>query len=158
RGRAAGAPVAHPGRPHAGGGLHLADDAVRRGLARRCVAGSGRSTRGRRGRGPRRHGDGARGVRRGPHRDLPMGAPRGCDPATARPDRVRIVTGRPRARTGPPVGLSTSSVFPEGTERAFALAAELGYDGVELMVTADRSTQEADRLRALVDRYGVPVV
>ncbi len=68
------------------------------------------------------------------------------------------MTGRARARTGPPVGLSTSSVFPEGTERAFALAAELGYDGVELMVTADRSTQEADRLRALVDRYGVPVL
>src|SRR5690606_41949123 len=73
-------------------------------------------------------------------------------------DRVRIVTGRARAGTRPPVGLSTSSVFPEGTERAFALAAELGYDGVELMVTADRSTQEADRLRALVERYGVPVL
>lgn len=58
----------------------------------------------------------------------------------------------------PPVGLSTSSVFPEGTERAFALAAELGYDGVELMVTADRLTQDAVRIAALAKRYGVPVL
>lgn len=56
------------------------------------------------------------------------------------------------------VGLSTSSVFPEGTERAFEIAAELGYDGVELMVTADRLTQDASRVAAMAKRYDVPVL
>lgn len=57
-----------------------------------------------------------------------------------------------------PVGLSTSSVFPEPTERAFALAADLGYDGVEVMVTADHLTQDPLRLRELADVAGVPVL
>lgn len=56
------------------------------------------------------------------------------------------------------VGLSTSSVFPDGTKQAFALAAELGYDGVEVMVTADRLTQDADRLASLAKDYGVSVL
>ena len=34
------------------------------------------------------------------------------------------------------VGLSTASVYPLRTEAAFAYAADLGYDGVELMVWA----------------------
>lgn len=57
-----------------------------------------------------------------------------------------------------PVGLSTSSVFPEDTAHAFELAARLGYDGVEIMVTADRLSQDADRLGALAAEHGVPVL
>lgn len=57
-----------------------------------------------------------------------------------------------------PVGLSTSSVFPEDTAHAFELAARLGYDGVEVMVTADRLSQDAKRLGALVAEHGVPVL
>lgn len=57
-----------------------------------------------------------------------------------------------------PVGLSTSSVFPEGLERAFQLAVEIGYDGIELMVTADRLTQQADRIGELIRQYGLPVL
>ncbi len=34
-------------------------------------------------------------------------------------------------------GLSTASVYPETTEAAFRFAADLGYDGVELMVWAE---------------------
>ncbi|MBD4433341.1 sugar phosphate isomerase/epimerase, partial [Xanthomonas citri pv. citri] len=34
-----------------------------------------------------------------------------------------------------PVTLSSSSVFPLGTQDVFATAEDLGYDGVEVMVT-----------------------
>ena len=42
----------------------------------------------------------------------------------------------------PPVALSTASVFPEPAAAAFELAAELGYDGVELMVWTDPVSQD----------------
>jgi hypothetical protein len=40
--------------------------------------------------------------------------------------------------SGPPVALSTSSVYPERTPDAFEMAARLGYDGVEVMSTPTR--------------------
>ena len=60
----------------------------------------------------------------------------------------------PRAR----VGLSTSSVFPETTAAAFELAASLGFDGVEVMVGTDTTSQDPDALRALSDHYQVPIL
>lgn len=57
-----------------------------------------------------------------------------------------------------PVGLSTSSVFPEGTAAAFELAADLGYDGVEVMVGMDDVSQDVDALQALRDHYHVPIL
>ncbi len=54
--------------------------------------------------------------------------------------------------------MSTAAVYPEGTEVAFALAAELGYDGVEVLVTAEQLSQDADRLADLADEFGVPVL
>ncbi|WP_210480720.1 sugar phosphate isomerase/epimerase [Naasia sp. SYSU D00948] len=57
-----------------------------------------------------------------------------------------------------PIGVSTSCVYPEGAERAFATAAELGYDGVEVMVTRDEVTRDAGALIALSDRYAVPIL
>ena len=62
------------------------------------------------------------------------------------------VSARPR------VGLSTSSVFPETTAAAFELAASLGYDGVEVMVGTDATSQDPEALKALVDHYEVPVL
>ncbi len=56
-----------------------------------------------------------------------------------------------------PVVLSTSSVFPERTTDAFDLAAKLGYDGIEVMVTADPVSQDANVLGRLADYHGVPV-
>jgi sugar phosphate isomerase/epimerase len=56
-----------------------------------------------------------------------------------------------------PVLLSTSSVFPEPTSAAFATAAALGYDGVEVMVWTDPVSQDAGALRGLSAHYGVPV-
>lgn len=56
-----------------------------------------------------------------------------------------------------PVALSTASVYPEPTPAAFELAAELGYDGVELMVWTDPVSQDVRAVQRLVDRFGVPV-
>ena len=58
----------------------------------------------------------------------------------------------------PPVALSTASVWPERVDRAFRLAAELGYDGVEVMVWTDPVSQDLTALRRLSDRHGVPIV
>ena len=59
---------------------------------------------------------------------------------------------------GPPVALSTSSVYPERTPDAFEMAARLGYDGVEVMVYTDPVSQDADVLRRLSDYHQLPVV
>ena len=59
---------------------------------------------------------------------------------------------------GPPVALSTASVYPEPTSAAFELAAELGYDGVELMVWCDPVSQDEAAVSGLVDRFGMPVL
>ncbi|GAB3116570.1 sugar phosphate isomerase/epimerase [Streptomyces calidiresistens] len=56
------------------------------------------------------------------------------------------------------VALSTASVYPLDTAAAFAIAARLGYDGVEVMVWTDPISQDPDALRALSDRYGVPIL
>src|SRR6266700_2238299 len=57
-----------------------------------------------------------------------------------------------------PVALSTASVFPERTADAFELAARLGYDGIEVMVTADPISQDADVLKRLSEYHHMPVM
>ena len=56
------------------------------------------------------------------------------------------------------VGLSTASVYPLRTEAAFECAAELGYDGVELMVWAEAVSQDVGAISQLSRRYGMPVL
>lgn len=58
----------------------------------------------------------------------------------------------------PPVALSTASVYPESIEVGFLLAAELGYDGVELMVWTDPVSQDIGAVERLSARYRVPVL
>jgi sugar phosphate isomerase/epimerase len=60
----------------------------------------------------------------------------------------------PRAK----VGLSTASVYPEGTPVAFELAAKLGYDGVEVMVWTDPVSQDPYALQRLSQHYGVAIL
>ncbi len=69
-------------------------------------------------------------------------------------------TGAGRAVRVPraPVALSTASVYPQTCADAFTYAADLGYDGVEVMVWTDPVSQEAASLRALVDHYQVPIL
>jgi sugar phosphate isomerase/epimerase len=66
--------------------------------------------------------------------------------------------GRPVRIPGAPVALSSASVYPQPCADAFAYAAALGYDGVEVMVWTDPLSQEAASLQSLVDHYQVPVL
>lgn len=56
------------------------------------------------------------------------------------------------------VALSTTATYPEPTEVAFEIAAKLGYDGVELMVFTDATSQDVDAVARLVDTHGIPVL
>ncbi|MEU1983564.1 sugar phosphate isomerase/epimerase [Nocardia sp. NPDC019395] len=56
------------------------------------------------------------------------------------------------------VGLSTASVYPQNTEAAFRYAAELGYDGIELMVWAEPASQNIDTVRGYARKYSIPVL
>lgn len=56
------------------------------------------------------------------------------------------------------VGLSTASVYPEGTAAAFELAAKLGYDGVEVMVWTDPVSQDPYALLRLSQHYQVRIL
>ncbi|MGN2635663.1 sugar phosphate isomerase/epimerase family protein [Nocardia takedensis] len=56
------------------------------------------------------------------------------------------------------VGLSTASVYPQNTEAAFRYAAELGYDGVELMVWAEPASQNIGTVQEYSRRYEVPIL
>ncbi|WP_270887275.1 sugar phosphate isomerase/epimerase family protein [Pedococcus sp. 5OH_020] len=59
---------------------------------------------------------------------------------------------------GATVALSTASVYPESCASAFATAARLGYDAVEVMVWTDPVSQEAGALAALSELHGIPIV
>lgn len=58
----------------------------------------------------------------------------------------------------PLIALSTASVFPDRVADAFEIAARLGYDGLEVMVSADAVSQDVEALRRLADYHGVPVL
>jgi sugar phosphate isomerase/epimerase len=58
---------------------------------------------------------------------------------------------------GATVALSTASVYPEGCAFAFAAAARLGYDAVEVMVWTDPVSQEAGALSALAELHGIRI-
>jgi sugar phosphate isomerase/epimerase len=55
------------------------------------------------------------------------------------------------------IALSTASVYPETTAQGFELAAQLGYDAVEVMVGIDPISQQVDAVRHLSEYHQVPV-
>ena len=55
------------------------------------------------------------------------------------------------------VVLSTGSVYPESTATAFEIAARLGFDGVEVMVSTDPVSQDVDALQRLSEYHEVPI-
>jgi sugar phosphate isomerase/epimerase len=57
-----------------------------------------------------------------------------------------------------PVALSTASAYPESLQSSFSLAADLGYDGIELMVWTDRVSQDVRIVSQLAERYSLPVL
>lgn len=56
------------------------------------------------------------------------------------------------------MGLSSASVWPQPVRAAFEMAADLGYDGVEVMVWADATSQDVSALRRLSELHGVSVL
>ncbi len=54
--------------------------------------------------------------------------------------------------------MGTTSVLPRGLEAAFRLAAEAGFDGIEVMITGDPATRDAAMISALSRRFGMPVL
>jgi sugar phosphate isomerase/epimerase len=56
------------------------------------------------------------------------------------------------------VALSTASVYPDRVPDAFEIAARLGYDGVEVMISTDAVSQDVDVLRRLADYHSMPVL
>jgi len=56
------------------------------------------------------------------------------------------------------VALSTASVWPESISVAFELAADLGYDGVEVMVWGDPVSQDVAALTGLASHHRMPVL
>ena len=55
------------------------------------------------------------------------------------------------------IALSTGSLYTYGTERAFALASEAGFDGMEIMVDQRWDTRQAGYLNRLRERYNLPI-
>lgn len=56
------------------------------------------------------------------------------------------------------IGMGTTSVLPRHLADAFRLAAEAGFDGVEIMVTSDPDTRDPRVISALSARYRMPVL
>ncbi len=54
--------------------------------------------------------------------------------------------------------LSTGSLYTYGLDRVFALAAEVGFDGLEVLVDPRFDTRQPVYLRRLMERYGLPIL
>ena len=55
------------------------------------------------------------------------------------------------------IGLSTASVYPESTAHAFAYAAKVGYDAVEVMVGIDALSQQVAAVKNLSEHHAMPI-
>ena len=64
------------------------------------------------------------------------------------------MTSSPRA-LAPRLACSTASVFAKPLRMIFALIADAGFSGVEVMVTKDPATQDPRSLRALAGEHGL---
>ncbi|WP_279402624.1 sugar phosphate isomerase/epimerase [Arthrobacter sp. JCM 19049] len=61
------------------------------------------------------------------------------------------------ATTSIPITLSSASVYPLTVHDAFAVAKDVGYDGLEVLITGNQATQSATALLALMDKYQLPI-
>ena len=57
-----------------------------------------------------------------------------------------------------PVAFSTGSLYPFGLDRIYAWTAEVGYDGVEIMMDDRWDTHQEDYLNHLKGRHGIPIL
>lgn len=56
------------------------------------------------------------------------------------------------------MALSTASVYPLTVHDGFAVASDLGYDGMEILVTHNATSQNAAALTQLSERYNQPIL
>lgn len=56
------------------------------------------------------------------------------------------------------IALSSGSLHTYGLSRIFALAAQVGYDGIEIMIDRPNDNRNPRYLRALSDEYHLPIV
>lgn len=54
--------------------------------------------------------------------------------------------------------MSTSCTFPKSLDSSFRIAREAGFDGMETMVGTDSATRSPDALKALIDKYELPIL
>lgn len=64
----------------------------------------------------------------------------------------------PRPLPDIPVVLSSASVYPLSVYDTFAVAHDLGYDGVEVMVTGSQISRNPDELKHLSEKYEQPIL
>jgi len=57
-----------------------------------------------------------------------------------------------------PVTLSSASVYPLSVHDAFAMAKDVGYDGIEVLITGNAASQSASALKELMDKYQLPIM
>lgn len=67
-----------------------------------------------------------------------------------------VVTPSPPGRA-PRLACSTASVFSRPLRAIFELLADVGFEGVEVMVTKDPETQDAGTLRELAEDHGLRI-
>ena len=56
------------------------------------------------------------------------------------------------------IGMSTSCTHSYPLEETFRLSADVGFDGIEVMVLPDRRTQDAHTLKSLAAEYSQPIL
>jgi sugar phosphate isomerase/epimerase len=59
---------------------------------------------------------------------------------------------------GAKIALSTASCYPESCTTAFEMAADLGFDGIEVMVWTDPVSQDPEALRSLSEHFQIPIL
>jgi sugar phosphate isomerase/epimerase len=57
----------------------------------------------------------------------------------------------------PLIGLSTTSLYPSSLETVFRISQEIGYDGVEIMISSEE-TRSLHRVKELSRKYNQPVL
>jgi sugar phosphate isomerase/epimerase len=55
------------------------------------------------------------------------------------------------------IALSTGSLYSYGVARVFALAAQAGFDGIEVLIDERWDTRQAGYLRGLTQDHGIPI-
>jgi sugar phosphate isomerase/epimerase len=58
----------------------------------------------------------------------------------------------------PAIALSTGSLYTYGIARVFELAAEAGFDAIEVLADQRWDSRQPEYLRRLIQEFGLPVV